>query len=128
MPTTILKHVALTYSSQARADAFLLEVLGLEPQEPKTLPASLARGLFGVDADIPMRNYHRGDTHFEIFIHPEIRPGASFDHVCVAVDDLQAFLERCRRQDFTITEVPKGDKVITFVSDDDGHRFEIKGA
>jgi len=122
----ILKHIALTYRSQARADRFLTDVLGLERQDTLTLPASLVQGVFGIAADIPVSHYRRADLHVEVFLYPEDPARAAFDHVCVAVGDRRAFLERCRRHGMAVTEVPKGDKLVTFVSDGDGHRFEIK--
>ena len=48
------------------------------------------------------------------------------EHVCLEVDDLAAFLEKCRTLQVKIVQVPKGDKLLTFISDEDGNLFEIK--
>ena len=48
------------------------------------------------------------------------------DHVCLAVDKLEAFLEKCRNMGVEIARVPKGDAVITFIKDYDGNLFELK--
>lgn len=127
-----LHHVGLTASSEENADRFYGELLGLRKLEPKTLPASLSRALFDIDADLTMVNYVGDAAHFEIFIVPvdiiprETRDTQGVAHSCLAVDDLGGFLERCRAAKADVKQVPKGNSVITFVQDHDGNLFEIK--
>jgi catechol 2,3-dioxygenase-like lactoylglutathione lyase family enzyme len=124
----ILKHTAMACRSRESADRFFVDALGLEPREPKTLPASMAEALFGVATDVMMLNYAREEVHFEIFIVADAPTPAGFDHVCLAVEDTASFLDRCRRHKIPVTQVPKGDRVITFIQDYDGHLYEIKEA
>ncbi|MGD2188148.1 MAG: hypothetical protein PVI71_18605, partial [Desulfobacterales bacterium] len=64
----ILRHAALVCSSEKKSDRFYKNLLGLEKSEPKTLPLSLSKAIFNVDAELLMVNYQGEHVHFEIFI------------------------------------------------------------
>lgn len=122
----LLSHVGLVCTSEENADRFYTGLLGLEKKTPKILSAEISRGLFDVDSEMLIINYERKPLVFEIFIAGQ--KGATpnrIEHMCLTVDDLESFLARCRAMDVTIVQVPKGDKIISFVSDYDGNRFEI---
>ncbi len=124
-----VRHHGLACRSEETADRFYEQLLGLKKLEPKTLPAALSGLLFGIHSDLPIRNYAGDELHFEVFIH-ECNPpaGGSPVHVCLEVEDLDTFLERCRTMGVPVTRVPRGDRWITFIRDYDGNRFEIKTA
>jgi catechol 2,3-dioxygenase-like lactoylglutathione lyase family enzyme len=124
----LLKHAGLTCSTEDNADKFYKDLLGLNKSEPKTLPADLSRAIFNLDAELQMINYMDDQIHFEIFVTTQ--PGISrrsIDHLCLGVDDLYDFLEKCRTLKVTINQIPKGDKTLTFIKDFDGNLFEIQG-
>ncbi|MBU4203368.1 MAG: hypothetical protein KJ727_04945 [Acidobacteria bacterium] len=122
-----LKHVALVSRSEKDADIFFEELLGLTKEIPKILPAELSGAIFDIDAELKVINYAGDGMRFEIFItdirSPEVRPAA---HVCLQVSDPPAFLQRCGELGIQVLRFPKGDKVITFVTDKTGNLFEIK--
>jgi catechol 2,3-dioxygenase-like lactoylglutathione lyase family enzyme len=124
----ILKHLALTCSSEENSDKFYQSLLGLKKSAPKTIPPSLSKALFDIDAELKIINYHNDCLHFEIFLTGlskiDIR---RIEHACLEVDGLDAFLEKCRGLQVNIIQVPKGDKLLTFIADDDGNLFEMKG-
>ena len=123
----ILRHVALTCSSEEKSDKFYQDLLGLQKSEPKTIPPALSQALFEINSELKIINYRDKNLHFEIFFSNQNSGGAKrIDHVCLAVDDLEAFLEKCLRLQVKVIQVPKGDKLLTFISDDDGNLFEIK--
>lgn len=123
----ILRHVALTCSSEEKADLFYAHLLGLTKSEPKTLPAELAEAIFSINAELRIINYLDADNCFEIFIaHRSGKNTRQIEHVCLEVDDLERFLEKCRRINTEIMEIRKADKILTFVRDFDGNLFEIK--
>ena len=123
----ILRHVALICSSEEKSDKFYKNLLGLQKSEPKTIPPALSKALFDVDSELKIINYRNEYLHFEMFFTDRTRSSAGrIEHVCLEVDDLAAFLERCRTLQVKVVQVPKGDKMLTFVSDDDGNLFEIK--
>jgi catechol 2,3-dioxygenase-like lactoylglutathione lyase family enzyme len=123
-----LRHVALVYGSERNADRFLVDVLGLAKAEPKTLSQELARAIFDVDRELRMINYTNESLQIEVFIdgaHSDT--SERIEHVCLEVDDLASFLERCGRAGMDVRQVPKGGRFVTFVRDGDGNLFEIKG-
>ena len=122
-----LRHVALVYASEEQADRFLLDVLGLAKSEPKKLARGIAQALFGVDSELEIVNYASDQVHFEVFIDLEHRPRAGrIEHVCLEVEDLPAFLQRCSEAGAEVVRVPKGDSWLTFVRDAGANLFEIK--
>jgi catechol 2,3-dioxygenase-like lactoylglutathione lyase family enzyme len=123
----LLRHVALTCSSEEKSDKFYQDLLGLQKSEPKTIPPSLSKALFDINSELKIINYRDENLHFEIFFSDQKIGGAKrIDHACLQVDDLEAFLGKCRTLRVKIVQVPKGDKLLTFISDDDGNLFEIK--
>jgi catechol 2,3-dioxygenase-like lactoylglutathione lyase family enzyme len=64
---------------------------------------------------------------FEIFISGAYKSShRPIQHVCLEVDDLPSFLQKCRRLDVHILQIQKEDSPLTFISDYDGNLFEIK--
>ncbi|MFH1981581.1 MAG: VOC family protein [Pseudomonadota bacterium] len=124
----ILSHVGLVCASEKNADRFYIGLLGLEKAAPKILPAEISRALFNMDSELTVIKYTRGSVVFEIFIDASAKAAPDkIDHACLAVDDLDAFLTRCKAMNAPVIQVPKGGKIVTFVSDFDGNRFEITG-
>ncbi|MEE8398167.1 MAG: VOC family protein [Desulfobacterales bacterium] len=122
----ILKHVALTCSSEENADRFYRDLLGLEKLNRKTLSAELSRQIFDLDMELPIINYANDQMHFEIFITDTLNvDDRKIAHTCIEVEDLKEFLARCRNIGGTIRQVPKGDKTVTFIADPDGNLFEV---
>ena len=123
----ILRHLALTCSSEEKSDKFYKSLLGLQKSEPKTIPPALSRALFDINSELKIINYLNDDLHFEIFLTPHKNSSVRrIEHICLEVDDLAAFLEKCRTLQVKIVQVPREDKLITFIADDDGNLFEIK--
>lgn len=122
-----MRHVALTCSSEKKADRFFKTLFGLEKSEPKILPGPLSKAIFNVDAELPMIHYRGGAVHFEIFISDHSPDRANqIEHVCIEVDSLHKFLKKCRDLDVEVSQIPKGDRTLTFIRDFDGNLFEIK--
>jgi len=124
----ILRHVALTSSSEKKSDKFYQTLLGLQKSEPKTLPLTLSKAIFDINSELKIINYLDEYLHFEIFLTSyTINNVRKIAHVCLEVDDLEAFLEKCRTLQVKIVQVPKADKLLSFISDYDDNFFEIKG-
>lgn len=123
----IIGHVALACSSVENADKFYGDLLGCRKSEPKILPPSLSASIFSIDSELTIFNYINGSVRFEIFIHDHHRGNERrIDHVCLEVNDIREFIERCRSLNVRFIQIPKGDSMITFACDDDGNLFEIK--
>ena len=124
----ILRHVALTSSSEEKSDKFYQALLGLKKSKPKTIPPAFSKALFDINSELKIINYLDENLHFEIFFTSHNNSSVRrIEHVCLEVDDLAAFLEKCRTLQVKIVQVPRENKLITFISDDDGNLFEIKG-
>ena len=123
----ILRHVALKCSSEENSDRFYKNLLGLEKSELKTLPRALSKAIFNVDSELMMINYQSEQVHFEIFISDHsINDGRQIEHVCIEVVNLENFLTKCRDLDIEISQIPKGNRTLTFIKDYDANLFEIK--
>ena len=74
-----------------------------------------------------MINYRNDQVHFEIFIAGQsLNPLNPIQHICLEVEDLNAFLNKCHHLEIEVNLVPKGDRTLTFIRDYDGNLFEIK--
>ena len=123
----ILRHVALTCSSEINSDRIFKDLFGLQKSEPKILPVSLSEAIFDVDSELVMINYRGEDIHFEIFVTGDSKSNVKqIAHVCLEVEDLETFLKKCRDLDVNVSRIPKGDRTLTFIRDYDGNLFEIK--
>lgn len=123
----LLKHIALVCSSEESAERFYQTVLGLEKVNTKTIPASLSERIFNLKGELTIIDYANDKIHFEIFIaDKQGLETNTISHVCLEVDNLEAFLDICRKMEISVLQVPKKDSMITFVRDDDGNQFEIK--
>jgi len=122
-----VRHYGLACRSEETADRFYEKFLGLKKLERKTVPAALAGAFFGLSRDLAVLNYAGDGVYFEIFIHEETpSTTGSPAHICLEVEDLAAFLERCRAMDVSVIRAPRGEQWITFIRDYDGNLFEIK--
>ena len=126
----ILKHIALVCSSEANANRFYQDLLGLKKINSRILSSSLSRQIFNLDSEYKMVNYANDEIHFEIFLDPEKNfpdKDKSMEHVCLQVDNIKMFLEKCRSLDVKIKQIPKENNgFIIFINDYDGNLFEIK--
>ena len=92
------------------------------------MPADLSNQIFNIDSEYTIINYADENIHFEIFIDSRKNKtnDKRIDHVCLAVNDLEEFIQKCHAVNAEVLQVPKGDKMLTFNRDFDGNLFEIK--
>jgi methylmalonyl-CoA epimerase len=90
-----ISHVGLAVRSIAEALPFYREILGLEEE---SLADTDGARIAGVDAGgtlVELLEAERADSPIAKFI---ARRGPGIHHICFAVDDLDATLERCREK------------------------------
>jgi len=122
-----LKHVALVCGSEDNSDKFYGKLLGLARLNSKILPAALSRQIFNLDSELTIINYADDNIHFEIFINGRESCGSQkIEHVCLEIEGLEGFIEKCRAMEVEVLQIPKGDKVLVFIRDYDGNLFELK--
>jgi catechol 2,3-dioxygenase-like lactoylglutathione lyase family enzyme len=124
-----VRHIGIVCRREAAATRFFGDLLGLKQADTKTVPAALAQQLFGIDAELRIADYVGDGIHFEIFFRDDLQesPGR-IAHVCLEVAELDTLVERARAMNVTVLRVSKGEGWVTFIEDDDGHRFELKQA
>lgn len=123
-----LRHVALVCSSEEKADLFFVSLLGLKKSAPKTVSPALSNAIFGINFELRVVNYENDDIRFEIFMDSrQPKKNERLEHICLEVDDLPVFLQKCRSLNVNIIQAPKGDALLTFIRDFDNNLFEIKG-
>lgn len=124
-----LSHVALLCSSEQNADDFYRDILGLRRIKAFTLPRDLAGSIFGVESECPVLLYGNDQCQVEVFLaNPSGETGPRFEHLCMEVEDRDAFMQSCQAANLEVSLVPKGDRFLMFVKDFDGNLFEIKEA
>ena len=120
-------HIGLGASSERNADLFFGELLGLAKTTPVSLAAELCQSIFAINRELKVINYKGEGIYFEVFIDPLYRaPEQAVLHTCLEVDDQARFLEKCGAAGFKINRTPKGDSLVTFISDFDGNLYEVK--
>jgi len=121
-----INHVALSASSEEKADRFYLDILGLKKASPKTVETSLSQALFNLNFPLAYFSYYDDNVRFEIFILPESRLQFSPSHICLEVEERESLLSKCLASGLPVKRLIKEGKEIVFISDFDGHLFEIK--
>lgn len=123
----VLKHVALVCGSKENSDKFYEQLLGLAKINTKILPRELSRQIFDLDSELEIINYADDTIHFEIFINgKESIDVKRIEHVCIEIEEIKAFIKKCRSMGVKILQIPKGDKLLVFIKDYDGNLFEIQ--
>jgi catechol 2,3-dioxygenase-like lactoylglutathione lyase family enzyme len=124
---TKILHLALARTSEEASDRFYVEMLGLEKRREKIVDAELCHALFGVARAHRLIDYAGDGVQFEIFLVPpgETAP-AGVAHVCLEVGDAAGLVERCRAANLEVRELPRGERRVAFVVDEDGNLYEIK--
>jgi catechol 2,3-dioxygenase-like lactoylglutathione lyase family enzyme len=123
-----LLHMALVRSSEAASDRFFQDVLGLARTRTKTAPAELCAQLFGREQEHQLLYYGNEHLQFEVFLsdHGDFAP-THLGHVCLEVDDVEGLLARCAAAGCAVRKFERGGSPVTFIADEDGNLFEIKG-
>jgi len=121
-----IHHAGLVCRSEANADRFYQDLLGLKRIRSFTVSSDLSSGLFGFNESFQALTYRNDDKMVEIFIVPEMVPSdPHLHHTGLEVDDRKKFVEKCKGMGVQVMEVPKGEKTITMIRDFDGNLFEI---
>ncbi|MCP4666222.1 MAG: hypothetical protein GY849_07635 [Deltaproteobacteria bacterium] len=123
-----LHHVAVVCRSEELADRFYGGILGLKRIKSSLLQKELAGLIFDMALECPFMLYGNETLFVEVFVPGRVQEKlASFEHMCLEVEDREKLLSKCRAAGLRVKEIPKGDSLLTFIADFDGNLFEIKG-
>jgi catechol 2,3-dioxygenase-like lactoylglutathione lyase family enzyme len=122
-----LNHIGLYNSSLSHSEKFYRQLLGLENIYQFQISKDLAKNIFGLENDYQVVIYGNSQLRMEIFIgegQKQITP--TINHICLNVENMVNFLEKCREMEVEINTVKRNDREIFFIKDYDGNLFEIK--
>ena len=123
-----LAHVSAVSSSLENAERFYKVILGLTEVKSGILEKTLVEQLFDISCECRIVLYANEEISIEVFIPDELPARVpSFIHHCLEVDGKEQFLARCRDAGLHVNLVPKGEKLLSFVTDFDGNLYEITG-
>lgn len=127
-PSMQLSHFAVALRSEEQSDAFFQGLIGLKKVRSFTVSEDLAADLFGVTRETSVVRY--GNDHFDVevfLIGDEVLPRHPFAHVCLQVEDREAFLTKAGESNVEIRIVPRrdGSTYYLFVRDPCGNLYEI---
>jgi len=121
-----LHHIALVCRSEEHSDRFYRDLLGLEKQPARDIPATMMNDIFGLTVPAALINYTRDGLWFEIFI-ANVAETTPVSHHCLVVPDRLSLVEKCRRLHLRVREISKPDgSSLVFIEDEDQNQFEIK--
>ncbi|MBW1780942.1 MAG: hypothetical protein JRL30_09410 [Deltaproteobacteria bacterium] len=122
-----LHHAALVCSSQKNADRFYEGILKLKKIKTMPLKHDLTQKIFGLDVSCLLILYGNEDIAIEVFVTDQVpSQETSLTHLCLKMEDREAFLAACRSVGLAVNIVPRGESELCFVRDFDGNLFEIK--
>ncbi|MFC1823992.1 VOC family protein [Thermodesulfobacteriota bacterium] len=122
-----LNHAAVVSSSQENADKFFEGILGLAKIKSSKLHEDIAAEVFDQAVECGLLLYEGEGFAVEVIVQDAIQnKGNPFVHLCLEVEDREAFIDRCRSARLRVNLVPKGDAMLCFVADYDGNLYEIK--
>lgn len=124
-----LEHCALTCRSAEEADSFFTGLLGLKKLREFTIPKDLAGEIFGERSDRDVVRYGNRDFDLEVFITgEEYEEKRTLSHLCLEVEDGEAFIEKARQMKYDTKKIPRSDgrSYYLFVRDASGNLYEIK--
>ncbi len=89
-----ISHVGIALESIADAVPLLRDILGMKPVEVEDSDGARIAAFQAGDALVELLESEREDSPIGKFL---ARRGPGIHHICFAVDDIDATLERCRR-------------------------------
>ena len=123
----MLHHVALEAQDRHKSERFFTQILGLSKTKTMTLSPTLNSAIFGREEQLDLETYANEHMCVEVFITGRtVAP--TYQHLCLAVPDQNAFAEKCKANDVVVITAQKGDRELLFVRDFSGNLYEIKEA
>lgn len=124
-----LNHFAVGLNSREDSDKFFIELLGMQEARNFPLKKDLNKAFFNVDKEITIIRYEKNDVAVEAIIDDQVsRTKDLYTHVCIIVDDKEAFYKKATSLGFECIKHPRddGNGFFLFVKDSTGNIYEIK--
>ncbi len=124
-----IEHVAVSSNSEEEADEFFMNLLELKKERDFVVPEDLMKQFFNITKAQRIIRYKNEDLSVEAFITDDKNQALDrFTHTCLIVEDRIRLIERAKKLNFEVIQVPRknSDGFYLFLKDSYGNLFEIK--
>ena len=124
-----IEHIAVSSNSEEEADEFFIELLELKKVRSFVVSDDLMEQFFNIKKAQRIIRYENEDLSVEAFITDNKNQALDkFTHTCLIVEDRIRLIERAKKLNFEVIQVPRknSDGFYLFLKDSYGNLFEIK--
>jgi hypothetical protein len=124
-----IEHIAVGYNSEAEADKFFIQMLGLKKIRSKSVTEDLMKEFFGVKGEYKFVVYGSNLTRFEVFItNDKSRVQDIFTHICLLIENRDEFIKKASIMGYNVIKVPRRENngFYLFIRDAFHNLYEIK--
>ena len=129
MQSLKIEHIAVSSNSEEEADEFFINLLELKKERDFVVPEDLMEQFFNIKKAQRIIRYENEDLSVEAFITDDKNQALDrFTHTCLIVEDRIRLIERAKKLNFEVIQVPRknSDGFYLFLKDSYGNLFEIK--
>ena len=124
-----IEHIAVSSNSEENADDFFMNLLELKKVRDFVVSEDLMEQFFDIKKAQRIIRYENEDLSVEAFITDDKNQALDrFTHTCLIVEDRIRLIERAKKLNFEVIQVPRknNDGFYLFLKDSYGNLFEIK--
>ena len=124
-----IEHIAVSSNSEEKADDFFMNLLELKKLRDFVVSEDLMEQFFNIKKAQRIIRYENEDLSVEAFITDDKNQALDkFTHTCLIVEDRIRLIERAKKLNFEVIQVPRknNDGFYLFLKDSYGNLFEIK--
>ena len=124
-----IEHIAVSSNSEEMADDFFMNLLELKKVRDFVVSEDLMEQFFNIKKAQRIIRYENEDLSVEAFITDDKNQALDrFTHTCLIVEDRIRLIERAKKLNFEVIQVPRknNDGFYLFLKDSYGNLFEIK--
>ncbi|MHA1459604.1 MAG: VOC family protein [Promethearchaeota archaeon] len=124
-----IEHIAVSSNSVEEADEFFSDLLELKKERDFVVSEDLMEKFFNIKKAQRIIRYENEGLSVEAFITDDKNQALDrFTHTCLIVEDRIRLIERAKKLNFEVIQVPRknNDGFYLFLKDSYGNLFEIK--
>jgi len=129
MQSLKIEHIAVSSNSVEEADEFFSDLLELKKERDFVVSEDLMEKFFNIKKAQRIIRYENEGLSVEAFITDDKNQALDrFTHTCLIVEDRIRLIERAKKLNFEVIQVPRknNDGFYLFLKDSYGNLFEIK--
>lgn len=124
-----IEHIAVSSNSEEKSDEFFINLLELKKVRSSVVSDDLMEQFFNIKKEQRIIRYENEGLSVEAFITDDKNQALDlFTHTCLIVEDRIRLIERAKKLNFEVIQVPRknSDGFYLFLKDSYGNLFEIK--